>query len=179
MLSLRRATLQTFAQQQSPPLRPEMTTIRQSLRVTVLADMNWESKIDHALRVLELTKSFDERNHDYGASLAKICVVIMCRDPDLAFKQRIRYQKADCIFSMDIMLRLPEVVVMRHPQRRRLLADCLLEQVPERLRRYRFAEFDHRTFEAHWRHDITSQLLGPDSDRFDHLCMAQASGVTE
>lgn len=156
-----------------------MTTNRQNLRVSVLADMNWESKIDHALKVLELTRSFDERNHDYGASLAKLCVIFMCRDPDLAFRQRIRYQKANCIFSMDIMLSLPEVVVMSHPQRRRLLADCLLEQVPERLRRYRFAEFDHRAFEEHWRQDITSQLLGPDADRFDHLCLAQASGVTQ
>jgi hypothetical protein len=156
-----------------------MTTNRQNLRVSVLADMNWESKIDHALKVLELTKSFDERNHDYGASLAKLCVIFMCRDPDLAFKQRIRYQKADRIFSRDIMLSLPEVVVMSHPQRRRLLADCLLEQVPECLRRYRFAEFDYRKFEDHWRHDITSQLLGPDSGRFDHLYLAQASGVTQ
>ena len=155
-----------------------MTTNRQNLRVSVLTDMNWESKIDHALKVLELTRSFDERNHYYGASLAKLCVIFMCRDPDLAFKQRIRYQQADRIFSMDIMLSLPEVVVMSHPQRRRLLADCLLEQVPERLRRYRFAEFDYRTFEDHWRHDITSQLLGPDSGRYDHLCLAQPSGIT-
>jgi len=156
-----------------------MTTIRQNLRVSVLADMNWESKIDHALKVLELTKSFDQRNHDYGASLAEICVIFMCRDPDLAFKQRIRFQKADRIFSIDIMLSLPEVVVMSHPQRRRLLADCLLEQVPERLRQYRFPEFDLTTFEAHWRHDITNQLLGQDSDRFDHLCLARASAVPE
>lgn len=156
-----------------------MTTNRQNLRVSVLADMNWESKIDHALKVLELTRSFDERNHDYGASLAKVCIMFMCRDPEIAFKQRIRYQKADRIFSMDIMLSLPEVVVMSHPQRRRLLADCLLEQVPERLRRYRFAEFDHQTFEAHWMQDITCQLLGPDADRFDHLCLPRASGVTQ
>ena len=141
--------------------------------------MNWESKLDHALKVLHLTRSFDQRNHDYGASLAEISVVIMCRDPDLAFKQRIRYQKVNRTFSMDIMLSLPEVVVMSHSQRRGLLANCLLEQVPERLRRYRFAEFDYRTFEDHWRHDITSQLLGPDSGRFDHLCLAQASGFTE
>jgi hypothetical protein len=153
-----------------------MTT---NLRVSILADMNWESKIDHALKVLELNRSFDERNHDYGASLKSLCVIFMCRDPDLAFKQRIRYQKADRIFYMDIMLSLPDVVVMSHPQRRRLLADCLLEQVPERLRRYRFAEFDYREFEGHWRDDITGQLLGPDSDRFDHLCLAQASGFTK
>lgn len=153
-----------------------MTT---NLRVNILADMNWESKIDHALKVLELRRSFDERNHNYGASLKRLCVNFICRDPDLAFKQRIQYQKADCILDMDIMLSLPDVVVMSHPQRRRLLADCLLEQVPECLRRYRFAEFDYRAFERDWRDDITGQLLGPDSDRFDHLCLAQASGFTK
>lgn len=156
-----------------------MTMKRQNLRVFVSGEMNWEAKIHHALKVLELTRSFDERNHDYGASLAEICLLFICRDPDLAFKQRIHYQKANRIFYMDVMLSLPEVVSMSHIERRRLVADCLLEQVPKRLRRYRFPEFDHNTFEAHWRYDITNQLLGPDSDRFDHLCLEKASGGTE
>jgi hypothetical protein len=36
-----------------------MKNNRSNLRVTCTADMNWESKIDHAMKVLCLTKSFD------------------------------------------------------------------------------------------------------------------------
>ena len=148
-----------------------MSPNRQNLRVFVTADMNAESKIDHTLRVLELRKSFEERNHDYGSSLAEIAVVLVCRDPAHHFRQRIRYQKASHVFYLDIMLNLPEFVVMSHAERRRLVAEQLMDQVPKRLRGYRFADFDYGTFEAHWRDDVTSQLLGTDSDRFDHLCL--------
>jgi len=145
------------------------------LSVFATSDANWESKINHALKVLDLRRSFEERNVDYGASLTEICIVFMCRDPELNLKQRIRYMKATRDFSMDIMLHLPEVIRMTHPERRQLIADALLRQVPERLRRYDFPDFDYARFEVDWTNDIRSQLLADDSNRYDHLCLERAT----
>lgn len=151
-----------------------MQPIPQPLEVSVTGDMNWESKIDHVLKVVDLRRSFEERACHYGGSLRAIGIVLMCRDPAFEFTQRIRFQKSTRTFSMDVMLSLPQVIPMTHPQRRQLVAHVLLRQVPERLRRYKFDDFDYPLFEEHWANDIHNQLLGPESSRFDHLCLAQA-----
>jgi len=59
------------------------------MNILVTADMNWESKIDHALKVLKLGRVFEGR--DYGSSVAGITIIFMCRDPAVKFKQRISY----------------------------------------------------------------------------------------
>src|ERR1700677_1378873 len=143
------------------------------MRVFVTADMNWESKIDHALKVLDLRRVFDTR--DYGPSIAGIAVVFMCRDPKLKFKQRIAFRKKERTLGMDIMLHLPDMIPLSHKERRYILAQKLLAEVPERLRKYKFTGLDYTAFESDWQDAITEQLLGPDSARFDHLCKAQAA----
>jgi hypothetical protein len=143
------------------------------MNILVTADMNWESKIDHALKVLKLGRVFEGR--DYGSSVAGITIIFMCRDPAFKFKQRISYRKKERTLAMDIMLHLPEMIPLSHEGRRCVLAQRLLGEVPERLRKYKFTEFNYVAFESDWREAITVQLLGKDSARFDHLCKAQAT----
>jgi len=135
--------------------------------------MNWESKIDHALKVLDLKRVFE--GLDYGSSVSGLAVVFMCRDPALNFKQRIRYSKKEKSFSMDIMLDLPEMIPLCHVDRRRILAERLLREIPKSLRKYRLPHFDYDAFESDWKEAVTDQLLGPNAARFDHLCKPQAT----
>lgn len=142
------------------------------MKIFVTADMNWESKIDHALKVLNLRHLFESR--DYGSSLSGITVVFMCRSPDLSLKKRIRFHKKERTLAMDIMLHLPDMIPLSHEERRRIMAQRLITEVPEQLRHYKFTDFDYASFESDWSNAISDQLLGPDSTRFDHLCQAQA-----
>lgn len=62
-----------------------------AFRFNILADFYWEVHIDKVLDLLSDTgyrKYFSEQ--DYGTSLDGITVVLMCQDPNLNLKQRIR-----------------------------------------------------------------------------------------
>lgn len=125
------------------------------------------------MKVLDLRNFFEGR--DYGSSVKAVGIVFMCRDPALNFKQRIRFSKKEREFSMDIMLHLPDMLPLNHAERRRILADRLVKEVPERLRRYSFPNFDYAAFESDWTEAVTEQLLGRKAARFDHLCKPQAT----
>ncbi|MDB4904018.1 MAG: hypothetical protein JWQ63_3299 [Mucilaginibacter sp.] len=75
------------------------------MRVFITCDANWEAKIDKVLNILSETgyKAVFERR-DYGTTIDGIGIVLMCRDPSLKFKQRIRYSRKDRTIYMDIML---------------------------------------------------------------------------
>ena len=64
------------------------------MRLNLLCDAHWESRVDRGLNELSSTgyRSFFEAR-DYGKGLSGITVVFMCREPRLNFKQRVRRKK--------------------------------------------------------------------------------------
>lgn len=145
------------------------------MRFFLTADYNWESKLDHAIRNLELRDFFAERN--YGEDLSGgISIILMCRDPAFAFKQRIRLKKKAQALSMDVMLDLPFFVSATHAQRREVVAKNLTYEVPRIVKKYRFSSFDVEKFSSDLERIVSQQLLGVDTSRFDHLCLERASG---
>lgn len=143
------------------------------MRVSILADTNWESKIDHALKVLSLQEAFDR---DFGSELAAITLVLNCRDPELRHKQRIRHDKSTKTLYVDVMLDLRYFVQATHTQRRAKIAEQAVVQLGAVLAKRRIVLFDVSLFLAQLTTVLNEQLNGPESTRYDHLCLERSTG---
>jgi hypothetical protein len=70
-------------------------------RRTGVAEVNLEI-------VEEIERFFKAKT--YGAEVAAVVIVMMCRDPVYEFKQRIRFSKAEQTFYLDVMLDWNEMI---------------------------------------------------------------------
>ncbi|MOA19344.1 hypothetical protein D3C78_1397190 [compost metagenome] len=113
------------------------------IRFLITGDANIETSVGEA--TLLMTGSdfykFIEKQ-DYGTSLKGLCVIFMCRNPELNFKQRIRYTKKDQNLSFDLMLDYNQFVVMTPDQRVSEMCKRLLEEMPPIVKKYKFPDFD-------------------------------------
>ncbi|MGD0812352.1 MAG: hypothetical protein ABSA83_02000 [Verrucomicrobiota bacterium] len=142
------------------------------MRISILADSNWEAKVAHAKRPLCIREVFEER--DYGSSIQEIIIVLNCRSPELGHKQRVRFSPGKAQLSMDVMLPLDLMVRSTHSERRALIARQLCHDVRIVLSKYSFASFDVDGFFRDFKGLIEEDLLGADADQFDLLCAQQA-----
>ena len=140
------------------------------MRVSIVSDTHWESKVAHATRNLSLVPFFAER--DYGSDLSSLAVCLMCRDPELKFRRRIRLDRKTRTLYSDIMLDLPEMRTLGHAGRRSVIAQRLVADIPPTIAKYRLPDFDLPEFTRDFTHIIEEQLLGAESSRYDHLCLA-------
>jgi len=113
----------------------------------ITADTNKESGVGEV--VDELTGPTRQQfiSQNYGSGLPRLCVVLMCRDPELTFKRRVRFSKKEQTLYMDIMLHLPEMISLTHAERRRTIVQRLEQEIPEVLTKYAFQDFDQPRFE--------------------------------
>ena len=139
------------------------------MRVNILSDADWEAKIDHATKPLSLKAFFDER--DYGPDITSLSVILMCRDPKLNFRRRVRLNRKTNTLYSDIMLDLPEMREFGHAGRRGLIAQRLIVEIPPTIAKYCLPDFDLPTFTHDFRSIIEEQLLGDEAARYDHLCL--------
>ena len=139
------------------------------MRVDLLADSNWEAKIAHATRPLMLKTYFEDRH--YGSGITGLAIVLMSRDPELAFRRRVRFERRTRVLYTDVMLDLSEMRRPGHAKRRELIARRLLEDIPPTISKYRLADFDVSAFTKDFKEVVEQQMLGPDAGRFDHLCL--------
>jgi hypothetical protein len=144
------------------------------MKVSVTSDSSWEAKVDHAMRPLDFESVFEEK--DYGSDLAHLGIVVICRSPDLGFKQRVRYNAKDRVLYLDVMLDLRQFVLASHAERRCVLAEALMADVPRVIEKRKFKEFDLIRFKADFLHAVKEQLLGVDAARFDSLVLERATG---
>jgi hypothetical protein len=121
------------------------------MHVRVTSDANQESGV--GVLVLEISgptrKEFLHRT--YGSGLSGLVVVLMCRDPDLNFKRRIRFSKKEKKLYMDVMLDLSQMMRADHAVRKRIITDQLATEVPAILRKYAFDDFDEARFVDDWK----------------------------
>ena len=82
----------------------------------------------------------------YGDGLKGIVIVLMCRNPDLNFKQRIRFSKKDKTLYMDVMLDLKQMIRAAHQDRKRTIINRLTDEVPIIIHKYSFPDFDEKHF---------------------------------
>lgn len=117
------------------------------MRVIVTYDIAKETNVDKVVSDIEdmgLRDHFQEK--DYGAGLRAFGVVLMCRDPDLVFKRRIRHARKESAFYMDIMLDYQAMVAASHRGRQREIARRLFDEVPAVLLKYKIPDFDRDLF---------------------------------
>ena len=112
----------------------------------ITSDANSESGVGQvAVEICGPTrKHFATKN--YGAGLRGIGVVLMCRNPELNFKQRLRLSKTDKKLSMDVMLDLAQMRDAGHEGRRQIIRERLTEEIPAVVRKYSIGEFDDARF---------------------------------
>jgi hypothetical protein len=75
---------------------------------------------------------------------------------------------------MDVMLPLDAMARSTHAQRRSLVARSLYDEMARVLGKYSFESFDIEGFLRDFKDSIERYLLGPEADRFDHLCAQRA-----
>jgi hypothetical protein len=144
------------------------------MRVSVLADANWETKVDHALRVLQLHNAFED---DFGVGLANLVVGLNCRDPRLGHKQRVRLNNETATLYVDVMLAHGYFVYATHVARRAKIAEEVVAQVAPVLAKRKIKNFAAQAFIAKLTDVLHEQLNGPTSTRFDHLSLERAAGT--
>ena len=116
----------------------------------ITCDINWETRVD---KFLDITNSrensiaafFDTRN--YGEKPGKIFLVLMCRDPELKFKQRKRFSKKDNVLYLDIMLTYDKMINSDEQTRNKIIAQQIIQELPEVIAKYKFPDFNSRQFE--------------------------------
>jgi len=115
----------------------------------MLADFYWETKLDKVLDTfseLGFRKYFEEK--DYGDEVDGITVVLMCQDPALNLKQRIRRSKKEKKIYIDIMLDMNQFIGLDQNQREKIVAEKLISEVPPIISKYKMQGFDLPKFEG-------------------------------
>ncbi|WP_316810331.1 hypothetical protein [Pedobacter heparinus] len=113
------------------------------MKLNILCDADWEAKIDavlFALNNLGYRRFFNEKN--YGCSVEGIIIVLMCQEPALNLKQRIRHSKKEKSIYLDIMLDLLLFKQIDQEERNRIVAGKIIKEVPSIIEKYKLQDFD-------------------------------------
>jgi len=119
------------------------------MRFRIVSDSNVEaglSEISDGLFEGGFRNYFGEKSYD-NSGLA-LGVVLMCRDPELDFKRRVRFSKQDNTLYVDVMLDLQQMSLADAAKRRRLVAEKLTAEIPKIIAKYKFKDFDLSTFSS-------------------------------
>lgn len=119
------------------------------MKLSILSDADWDAKVDKVHFLLSdfgYRKFFERRS--YGNSVEEVAVFLICRDPELNFKQRIKFSKRDKTLYLDIMLDLNQFRVIEQDEKNRIVAQKLVVEIPPIVAKYKFADFDLPGFEA-------------------------------
>jgi hypothetical protein len=112
----------------------------------ITSDANEESGVGHIIDEISgpTRKHFVSEN--YGLGLLGIVIVLMCRNPELKFKRRLRLVKKDRKLYLDIMLYLHEMTPLEHEARKRVIGSRIAGELPSILRKYSIPDFDDVRF---------------------------------
>ena len=118
------------------------------MKFFITYDANTESGLNEITH--GMTTSFDNYFVDrfYDDSGIEMAIVLMCRDPQWNFKQRIRFAKKENCLYMDIMLDLD---VMSHADpmtRKQIVSEKVVNEIPQIVAKYKFKDFDLPRFSS-------------------------------
>lgn len=126
------------------------------MRLMVVSDANQESGVGEVIYDICGPTHLHFVSKNYGDGLSGIGVVLMCRDPELNFKRRIRFSRKDKTVYIDVMLDLLQMRPLAHDVRKRIICNRLIEEIPTVVRKYSIADFDDVLFEQ----DLKAWLTG-------------------
>jgi len=119
------------------------------MKLFLTSDSDWEAKINRITNQLYdtgYTRFFEEQY--YGSSLDCVAIVLMCQDPSLNLKQRIRLSKKEKTIYMDIMLDLNQFLQIDQNEREEIVVEKLITEVPAVVKKYKLEDFDILKFES-------------------------------
>lgn len=129
------------------------------MKINILADAWWESRVGAVLQWLSSASYWEifEENI-YGEGLACLAIILVCREPSLKFKRRIRYSRKDKTIYMDVMLELSKFMNLTPEERKREVINALLKEVPEIVGKYKIEDFNTERFLLDFNQKFTSIL---------------------
>lgn len=129
------------------------------MELFITSDSFWEAKVDKVLDRLYDTRYGDFfYQQDYGSSLASVAVVLMCQDPNLKLKQRVRLSKKEKTLYLDVMLDLKHFLTIDQQERERIVVEKLISEVPQVIAKYRLEDFNLVKFERDLRNWMSKIL---------------------
>jgi hypothetical protein len=120
-----------------------------ALRLNILADFYWETHIDKVLNTLSdngYRRYFLEQ--DYGTSLEGVTIVLICQNPNLNLKQRIRLSKKEKKIYLDIMLNLNQFLEINEKEREKVIVKKIITEVPQIIAKYKLGDFNLAKFKV-------------------------------
>jgi hypothetical protein len=117
------------------------------MHLGITSDANSESGVGEIVDEISgpTRRNFVSKN--YGVGLLGVAVVLMCRDPKLNFRRRVRFARKQKMVFMDIMLDLDQMRHAEHERRKRIVVERLAQEIPEVLSKYSIRDFDEARLE--------------------------------
>lgn len=118
------------------------------MRFGIVSDTDHEAKVDQVTDGFP-TRALEDWLHfkNYGSDLEDIGIVLMCRNPALHFKQRIRMDKKTKTLYIDLMLDYNYFISDVTPSDRiKVVAEKIFAEVPKIVKKYKFKDFDSDLF---------------------------------
>jgi hypothetical protein len=125
------------------------------MRIFITCDCYWETKVDKVIDKIDATgykRYFADQN--YGSTLENITIILMCQNPELKLKQRIKFAKNDKKLYVDIMLDFLLMLDLSQIEREKNIADKIISEIPIVIAKYKFADFNLSKFELDLRNWI-------------------------
>ena len=124
------------------------------MRLIISGDINESSGLVKV--ITDLSGSTERRflDKNYGAGIASIVIILMCHEPSLVLKRRIRFTKKDKMLGFDMMLDFNEMKRLDHAARKQRVVELILADAPIILDKYSIPDFDKVRFME----DFTSWL---------------------
>ncbi|MCX2576358.1 hypothetical protein [Pedobacter sandarakinus] len=119
------------------------------MRFFITCDSFWETRVDKVIDSIDNTgykQYFSEQ--DYGSSLQGVTIVLMCQDPNLNLKKRIRFSKKEKKIYIDIMLDLNQFLKIDQKEREKIVVEKIIVEIPPIIAKYKFEDFNYIKFKA-------------------------------
>jgi hypothetical protein len=117
------------------------------MELYITADADWDAKIRNVIDIffkMDITHYFLEK--DYGIDIYKIAFFLICREPSLEFKQRIKFDKKEKVLGIDIMLDLDLFRNISLKEKFNIVKKELLINTPIGINKFKFKNFNSELF---------------------------------
>jgi hypothetical protein len=119
------------------------------MELFLTCDAHWESGVENIIDEL-YDNGFEDNfiQKEYGNTLNGISVVLMCQNPDLNLKQRIKYSKKEQKVYIDIMLDLNKFKNITALEKKKIIQQKMLDEIPNAIVNKKIADFKTEEFIA-------------------------------
>jgi hypothetical protein len=115
------------------------------MQFNITSDSNHETKVGDQVTTQFPRRKLEDWLHfkNYGNDLVRIGLILMCRDPEYNFKQRIRMDRKNKILYIDLMLDYHYFISnITQEDRISTVAKKIFEEVPPIVKKYKLKDFD-------------------------------------